>query len=128
MDRALTVARVLLGIFLVVNAGVGFVIPLSDLPMSPAFRQVLLTLYALGPLMPLVKGTELVVGFLLATGTYVPLALVLHAPVLANILLLHAYFEPGAFVLSIPMAVVWAFLVREHWSSFAPLFVRRPTR
>lgn len=46
-------------------------------------------------MMPLVSGTQLVVGLLLLTNFFVPLALVLIMPVLVNIILFHIFLQPG---------------------------------
>ncbi|MBY0370764.1 DoxX family membrane protein, partial [bacterium] len=44
---------------------------------------------------PLLKGTEIVCGLLLLIGWYVPLAIVVLAPIGLNILLVHLFLEPS---------------------------------
>src|SRR5256885_331530 len=50
----------------------------------------------------LLKGTEMVCGLLLVSGFYVPLALVVLAPIGVNILMVHVFLEPSG----LPLALV----------------------
>ena len=52
-------------------------------------------LAAAGYMFPLIKGTELLAGALLLANRSVPLALVLLAPVLVNIVLFHVFLMPA---------------------------------
>lgn len=48
----------------------------------------------------LLKGTEIVCGLFLLTGFFVPLALVVLAPIVVNIVMVHLFLEPSG----LPMA------------------------
>jgi putative oxidoreductase len=48
----------------------------------------------------LLKGTEIVCGLFLLTGFFVPLSLVILAPIVLNILMVHLFLEPSG----LPMA------------------------
>lgn len=121
--KLLKVARLALGVFMIFNTAVGSLIPLEKLPLSHAGLAVLQSFWATGYLSYLVKGTEFGVGVLFTMG-YTPLALVVFAPLLVNILCFHIFYERGALILSLPMSVTAFFLARQNWKSFKPLFVR----
>ena len=80
-----------------------------------------------GYLWPLVKATEIAGGLLLIAGLFVPLALVLLAPVAVNILLFHLFLSPSPGGLSVAVLVLalGAFLAHHHRSSFTGVLQRR---
>lgn len=113
MRLAVLVTRCLVGTVLLVFGLNGFlnVIP-TPAPTGPggAFLGAL----AAGGVMPLVKVVETLVGVLLLAGRFVPLALVLFAPVLVNIVNYHARFDPAggapAYVLAaMTVCLAWAY-------------------
>lgn len=97
------IARVLLG-FVFFAAGLAGLLNL--VPVPPDLPERLVTfnngLMASGYFMKLLKGTEVVCGLMLLSGYFVPLALVILAPVTLNILLVHAFLEPSG----VPLAVI----------------------
>ena len=65
-----------------------------------------------GYMFSLIKGTEVLAGALLLCNRFVPLALVLLAPVLVNIIAFHAFLAPagiapGAIALVLELALAW---------------------
>ncbi|MCY0993999.1 DoxX family protein [Nannocystis sp. ILAH1] len=115
MSRLLpTVARSLLGLLFLVFGLNGF---LNFLPMPPhpgRAGEFLGALAASGYMFPLIKGTEVVGGALLLSGRLVPLALVLLAPVIVNIVAFHLALEPGgygmlAFIVGLEVYLAWAY-------------------
>ncbi len=72
-----------------------------------------------------IGGVQLIAGALLLINRYVPLALVLLAAMIANILVFHLTMQPSGLPPGIFAAILWiivAFRVREY---FAPLFVQK---
>ncbi|MBW4038830.1 MAG: DoxX family membrane protein [Acidobacteria bacterium] len=67
-----------------------------------------------------------VAGLLLLVGRFVPLALVLLAPVIVNILLYHALLWPHGYIPAIVVAVLEVVLLLAYHRSFAPLLVPDP--
>ncbi|MFZ6185670.1 DoxX family protein [Nannocystis pusilla] len=115
MSRLLpTVARSLLGLLFLVFGLNGF---LHFLPMPPhpgRAGEFLGALAASGYMFPLIKGTEVVGGALLLSGRLVPLALILLAPVIVNIVAFHLALEPGgygmlAFIVGLEVYLAWAY-------------------
>jgi uncharacterized membrane protein YphA (DoxX/SURF4 family) len=77
----------------------------------------------------LLKGTETVCGLLLVSGFFVPLALVVLAPIAINIFLVHSFLAPSGVPLA--LAVGAALIYLAFFSpSYSPvvkgLFVMRP--
>lgn len=114
-------ARIALGLILTVSA-VGHFLDLSPRPPLPhGAEQLALALAVSGYLMTLVKLVELVAGLLLLSGRAVPLAVVLVAPVVLNILLFHAFLAPAGLPIALVMTALLTALVVLHRGSFLPL-------
>ncbi|MCY1056268.1 DoxX family protein [Nannocystis sp. SCPEA4] len=120
MSRLLpTVARTLLGLVFLVFGLNGF---LHFLPMPPVparAGEFLGALAASGYMFPLIKGTEVVAGALLLSGRLVPLALILLAPVIVNIVAYHLALAPGGYGLLALIVGLEAYLAWAYRDSFA---------
>src|SRR5687767_15436421 len=89
-----TLARLALGGLFLFSV-VGFVFQLAPQPqLDAAGMQFMGGLAASGYFFPLLKATELVVAVLLLTGIAVPVALVIAAPVVVNVLAFHLFLAP----------------------------------
>lgn len=109
------IGRVLMGLLFLVTGLNGF---LNFLPQpetmpegSAAFGGALMKT---GYMFPLIMGTQLIAGVLLLVNRFVPLALVLIAPVIVNIIAFHAFLDPsgigpGAVALVVEIGLVWAY-------------------
>ena len=123
------IARILLGF---VFFGSGLAGLLNLVPPPPDLPEKLQTfmagLMATSYFFPLLKGTETICGLLLMTGAFVPLALVVLAPITLNILLTHAFLAPDGLILAGVMIVLHLYLAlfaspyKEH---ILPLFRAR---
>jgi hypothetical protein len=80
---------------------------------------------ASGYLLALVKATEVVVGALLLANRFVPLALVVLAPVMVNIVAFHLFLAPAGLGLPVVLAAVTIYLAWVHRAAYAPLFRAR---
>ncbi len=107
-----TAIRLLTGLIFVVfglNGFLGF-LPMPPLPEGAgAFMGALA---ATGYMFPLIKGTEIVAGLMLLSGRLVPLALVLLAPVIVNIVLFH-------FILAPPNPMTFFLIFAELFLAYA---------
>lgn len=125
---AATIARVLLGLAFVVFGLNGFFNfipppPPGSIPAgAEAFGGAML---ATGYLMPLVKGTEIFCGALLLANRFVPLALVVLAPVLVNIVAFHVFLAPSGTGMSIVFVALELYLAWFHRAAFRPLLTAR---
>lgn len=118
------IARILLGLVFFVfglNGFVGF-IPMPPLEgVAGAFIGALFTSHYLY----LISGVQLIAGVLLLINRFVPLALAMLAPVLANILTYHATMQPSGFPLAILTTILWMILVWRYRAHFTSLFVHK---
>lgn len=105
------VARLLLG-FVFFAAGLTGLLNL--VPTPPDLPERLQTfnngMMATGYFMTLLKGTETVCGLLLLSGYFVPLALVVLAPITLNIFLVHAFIAPSGLPLAIILGLLLVYL------------------
>ncbi len=122
--KKLTIAvRILLGLIFV-GSGVAFFLttpPPLEGPMADFFKGMAATQY----FFYLLKGTEIACGLLLLSGFFVPLALVVLAPVILNIFLIHVFLAPQGLVLALIIGALetyLAFFSAEYSPSIKALF------
>lgn len=116
-------ARVLLGLGFVVfglNGFLNFMPPPPSLPEPVAhfMKAMIETRY----MFPLIAGTQLVAGVLLLTNLFVPLALVLLAPVVVNIIAFHLFLDPAGIVPGVIVLALELYLVWSYRDSYRSLF------
>lgn len=123
------VARILLG-FVFFAAGLTGLLNL--VPTPPDLPEALVTfntgLAASVYFFPLLKLTETICGLLLLSGMFVPLALVVLAPIVLNIFLVHAFLAPSGLPLAIVcglLTVYLAFFAQPYASTIKQLFRRK---
>ncbi|MFK7990022.1 MAG: DoxX family protein [Sandaracinaceae bacterium] len=107
-------ARILFGLIFFVFGLNGFLNFLPQPEVGAEAGSFLGALAATGYMFPLIKGTEVVAGLMLLSNRFVPLALVLLAPVVVNIVLFHAVLDPAGMVvplavLAIELGLAWAY-------------------
>jgi len=123
------IARLLLGFIFFASGLAGLLNlapPPADLPQS-------LTTFNAGLMasvyfMPLLKSVETICGLLLLSGFFVPLALVILAPVIINIFLVHAFMFPQGLPLAIIVGLLeiyLAFFAQPYSSVIKQLFRRK---
>ena len=123
--RIIANARVLLGLVFVVFGLNGF---LSFIPMPPpqgTAGMFMAGLAATGYFFPLLKGTEVVVGALLLSGRYVPLALTVLAPITVNIVAMHVFLAPSGLPLALLIVAAQLLLAWSYRRSFAGVLAQR---
>lgn len=126
MKIAAVIARYLLGFVFTVFGLNGFLhfIPQPPFPAgSPAaaFTGAMATTGYFA----VVFGVQLLCGLALLAGLYVPLALVVIAPVIFNVLLFHSTMAPAGLPPGVVVLGLWVVVAIRHRAAFAPLF--RPT-
>jgi hypothetical protein len=116
--RSATASRILLGallLFAVVNA----VFPLAPQPSVPPAAQAFLGgLFSAPYFFALLKGTELLVALALIANRFVPLALVVLAPITVNIVLFHLVLAPAGAAMAVALLVLHLHAAWTRRSSF----------
>lgn len=102
------IARILLGLVMFLSGLAGLFNLVPPPPNMPANLMTFMSgLMATTYFMPFLKITETICGLLLLTGFFVPLALVILAPIVINIFFVHAFLEPSG----VPLAVILGLLM-----------------
>lgn len=125
MKIAIIIVRTLIGLLFLL-ASVPYFLNLVPEPEVTG-RMKLFTdgLNASGYLMPLVKAIELLCAVAFVSGRFVPLAVVLIAPVAVNILLVNAFLVPEGLAVALPLVLGLLFLAYAHRKNYEPLFAAK---
>jgi len=113
-----TAARILLGLIFFVFGLNGFLQFMPQPPLPEPAGAFMGALAASGYMFPLIKGTEVVAGLLLLGGRFVPLALVLLAPVIVNIALFHLVLAPVNLIMVVVLLALEGYLAWAYRDAF----------
>ena len=121
-----TVLRILMGALFVLTGLNGFFhfmpqpndMPAGAVALSMAFINS-------GYFMQLVMATQLVAGLLLLSNRFVPLALVLLAPVVVNIFAFHLFLARAGLGVATFVAMLEIYLAWYHRKTFAPILTAK---
>lgn len=119
MKHAPLVARIVLGLIFLIFGLNGF---FNFLPMPPVPEQAGAFLGGLagsGYMFPLIKGAEVIVALALLSGFFVPLALIVLAPITVNIVLFHGILAPAGMALPIVILVLHLYLAYANKEAYA---------
>ena len=123
------IARILLGLVMFLSGIAGL---FNLVPQPPDLPEKLITfttgLMASTYFMPLLKLTETVCGLMLLTGFFVPLALVVLAPIVLHIFLVHAFLAPSGVPLALIIGLLTAYLAffaEPYAAKIKPLFSKK---
>jgi uncharacterized membrane protein YphA (DoxX/SURF4 family) len=130
LSRIITaVVRILLGLPLFVGGLNGFLKffpePKPQLPEGATAFVTALT--NTGYMLPLIMGTQLIVGALLLTNRFVPLALALLAPFVVNSVAFHLFLEPSGRIVADIFLAMELYLAWSYRSAFRPMLAAKNT-
>lgn len=111
MQKFTLAIRIIFGLIFVVFGLNGF---FNFIPMPQDMPQDMIT-FSSGLMVskyffPLLKGSEVICGLFLLSGYFVPLALVILAPIVINIFFVHAFLAPDGMAMSIALVLMQAYL------------------
>jgi len=121
------IARILMGLMFFVFGLNGFLhfIPQPKTPMPDGVMALMGGFMKSGYMMPLIFGTQTLVGALLLLNRFVPLALALVAPVIVNIIAFHVFLMPSTIAPGIVVLVLEVYLVWSYRKVYLPMLVMR---
>jgi uncharacterized membrane protein YphA (DoxX/SURF4 family) len=110
MSRRTIFSRFLLGIIFLVTGFNGF-FHFFQMPMMPERAMSMINaLGASGYFFVFLKSLEVLCGLLLVMDLYVPLALIILAPIVSNILMFHFFLAPNGLLLPLVIALLMVYL------------------
>ena len=97
-------------------------VPQAAVEMTPEAVNFVAGLVGTGYLLPAVKIIELLVGITFLFGLWMPLTLIVAAPIVINIGLYHLFLDWSGLPIALLMGVTMVYLTHRHRSYFKPLF------
>ncbi len=121
------IARFLMGLPLLVFGLNGFLnfIPPPQTPLPAAAAAFAGALFNSGYMMQLIGGTQLIVGGLLVSNRFVPLALALFAPFIVNSIAFHLCLEPSGLPMAAVFLALELYLAWAYRQAFRPMLAAR---
>lgn len=126
MKTTSIVARHLLGVIFLVFGLNGFLHFIPTPPPQGLGGQFIGALFASGEL-SVIMGLQLATGIFLLANRYVPLALIVIAPVVVNILLFHLFMDRAGLPVALFVTALWVVAALGVRTVFKPLLVVRTT-
>ncbi len=118
MKFAIIGARVLLGLIFVVFGLNGFLQFIPAPEMTESAGSLMGALVATGYFMMVVKAVEVLAGLMILTGRFLPLGLIILAPVSVHILLMHIFLDPAGLPIAMFIIAAQLFLAWSYRDSF----------
>lgn len=128
MKIAMIIVRTLMGILFVFGAVAYFMMAFGLItapPMEGPVKNFNEGLAASGYFFTLLKVTELICGFLLLTGRFVPLALIVLSPIIINIFMVHLFLDRTGLPVAIFLVLANSFLAYCYRDAFRPLLTAK---
>ncbi len=119
MKFAIIGARVLLGLIFVVFGLNGFLQFIPAPEMTESAGSLMGALVATGYFMMVVKAVEVLAGLMILTGRFLPLGLIILAPVSVHILLMHIFLDPAGLPIAMFIIAAQLFLAWSYRDSFS---------
>lgn len=108
-------SRILLGLIYFVFGLNGFLNFIPAPPEMPEKAMMMMQAFmSSGYFLQVVKGTEVLGGLLLLTGSFAPLGLIILAPITVQIFLFHAFVTPGLQNIILPIVMIALHLAAAH--------------
>jgi uncharacterized membrane protein YphA (DoxX/SURF4 family) len=121
MKIATIIVRVLVGLLFIFASIAFFLSNGNQPPLEGNMKTFMEGLVASGYFLTLLKVTELICGIALVVGRFVPLALVILAPIVVNIFFVHTFLEKSGLPIAIFLVLANLFLAYAYFDKFKPL-------
>lgn len=121
------IVRTLMGLAFCLFGSNGFFqfLPQPKDPMPEAAMAFAGALMNSHYMMPLVSGTQLLVGILLVTNLFVPLALALIAPIIVGIITFHIFLAPASIGPGVVVLLFELYLAWSYRNAFRPMLAMK---
>ncbi len=122
MKIVIIIVRVLLGLPFLIFGLNHFMPFIPHPPMDGVALDYMMGLTKVGYFWPLLRGLEVLIGIALISGRFVPLALVILAPISLQIFLFHAFVLLANLPLAIIILALHIFLIVKYWNYYKQIF------
>ncbi len=124
-EAIILISRLCLGLMLFLFGLNGFFqfIPVPE--MSAPASKYIQALFSEPYMLASVKIVEVIVGLMLLSNMYIPLALILIAPIIVQIVLFHAVLDPAGLKTTIAIVVMYGMLIKNYWKFYKTLLIKR---
>jgi len=119
MKFAIIGARVVLGLLFVVSGLNGFFHFMPNPEMNETITAFMVALGGTGYFMVVLKLVEVVSGLMILTGRFLPLGLILLAPVSVHIFCAHLFLDQAGLPMAIVIIVLQLFLAFAYRDSYS---------
>jgi hypothetical protein len=122
-----SIARFLMGLPLLIFGLNGFLnfIPQPETPLPEGAAAFAGALMNSGYMMQLIGATQFIVGLLLVSNRFVPLALALFAPFIVNSIAFHIFLEPSGLPIAAIFLLLELYLAWVYRRAFGPMLATR---
>ncbi len=125
MRYGILIARILLGLMFIIP-GINKLVHFLPIAISPGDAVTYLNLLFAHHILTVVAVLEIAGALLLLLGRYVPVALMLLAPIAVNIFMYHLFLDPPRLPVAIMVVLLETFLIWVYRSAFVRLFEDKP--
>ena len=122
--KLVTPARLLLGFLLLVFGLNGFFHFMPQPPPSAEAGALLGAFAKTGYFFPFIKSVEMLVGVLLLTNLFVPLALAVIFPIFVGIFQIHLFLDPAGLPIAGFLMGIHAFITLSYWQYFKTVLTK----
>ncbi|WP_156289799.1 hypothetical protein [Oceanobacillus salinisoli] len=122
----LAFSRISLG-FIFLIAGINGYFVIFNLEPFIATSPEAMALFEFQYLLIFEKSLEIICGLLLLINRFVPLALLILAPIIGNILLLHIFLDHSLLLLAILLGIMHGFMLYCYRKNFIGIFEIKPS-
>lgn len=114
-----TIIRILLGLSWVFFGG-GKFLPAQTVVLPQPALDFLTAMGATGYMIPLIGLVELLVGLSLLANRWVPLAMIILAPVMLNVILFNLFLAPSltGTIMLLVLVILQGYIVKSTWNSY----------
>jgi uncharacterized membrane protein YphA (DoxX/SURF4 family) len=121
-SKLILVLRILLALILIVFGSNKFFNFMPPMQLNAQAMDLMGAMMKSGYLFKLIGATEIFVGLLLLFNKWVPLALVIFAPIAVNMVFFHLFLAPAAIGPAAVVTIITIILMYNNWNKYKPLF------
>jgi uncharacterized membrane protein YphA (DoxX/SURF4 family) len=120
------ISRLFLGVIFLVAGLNGYFVIFGFEPFIETSPEAMV-LFEFDYLLIAEKSLEIICGILLLINLFIPLALAILSPIIANIFLLHLFLDHSLFLLAVLLVITYAYLLFYFKDSFKSILEKKPS-